>query len=136
MLRQRIFIPRYGWTVIVYYDSNRHNADDILAELYEAGADDATLRKAERNLYGGLPDTGLTYSNAVERISIMVLSHSSSKAEFANTWVHEINHCGKHIAIANGLDCNSESPSYIAGELAREMQPFAARLMCPTCNCK
>ncbi|MBR1799538.1 MAG: hypothetical protein IJ761_06565 [Bacteroidales bacterium] len=64
----------------------------------------------------------------------MVLSHTSSKAEFANTWFHEVGHCAKHIALANGLDCNGEAVNYVGGELARAMHPIAARLMCPTCG--
>ncbi len=39
-----------------------------------------------------------------------------------------------HIAKANGLDPMGEPIAYVGGELARSMQPIAARLMCPTCN--
>lgn len=134
MLRQRIRIPRYHWEVIVFYESDYRDAPYILRELSEIGVDDVTYWKAARNLDDGLPDTGLTYSNMEEKVSVIVLSKTSSKAEFANTWVHEIDHCAKHIAIANDLKCTGEAPSYIAGELAREMQPIAARLMCPTCK--
>ena len=134
MLRQSIYIPRYDWTVVVFYESDRHDAHVILDELYEAGADSRTLAKAEDNLYGGLPDTGLTFSNMDNRISVIVLSHTSSKAEFANTWLHEVLHCATHIATAVGLDLKGEAVAYVGGELARDMQPVAARLMCPTCK--
>lgn len=134
MIRQRIYIPRYHWTVIVYYESDRYDAPDILDELYMAGADGATYRKAEQNLLSGLVDTGLTYSNFNDRLSISVLGHTSSKAEFANTWFHEVMHCAEHIASANGLSLSGEPIAYVGGELARAMQPVAARLMCPTCK--
>lgn len=133
MIRQHIYIHRYHWDVVVYYDSDHRDAPEILGELEAAGADYGTWLQAASNLRDGFPDTGLTYSNPAERISVVVLSHTSSAAEFANTWFHEVGHCAKHIAQANGLDCNGEAVNYVGGELARDMQPIAARFMCPVC---
>lgn len=133
MLRQRIYIHRYHWEVVVFYESDYRDASYILRELDETGVDDDTYRKAARNLDAGLTDTGLTYSNMEERKSVIVLSKTSSKAEFANTWFHELIHCANHIALANNLDPMGEPIAYVGGELARSMQPVAARLMCPTC---
>lgn len=134
MTKQRIYIPRYRWSVIVFYESTRHNVDEILQALERTGADDDTLLRAERNLVGGMPDTGLTFSNMKEGISVIVLSHTTSKAEFANTWFHEVLHCAVHIARAVGLDYEGEPIAYVGGALAKEMQPVAAELMCPTCK--
>lgn len=134
MLRQHIYVHRYRWDVVVFYESVGRDASLILKELEDAGADAGTLRSAARNVRGGLPDTGLTYSNMDDRVSIIVLSHTSSKAEFANTWFHEVLHCAVHIATANRLDCQGEAIAYVGGELARDMQPIAARLMCPSCE--
>lgn len=134
MVRQHIHIHRYHWDVIVYYESTARDASYILRELDDIGVDDNTYWKAVRNLDDGLPDTGLTYTNIDERVTVIVLSHTSSKAEFANTWFHEVFHCAVHIAMANDLDIYGEAVAYVGGELAREMQPIAARLMCPTCE--
>lgn len=134
MVRQIIYVHRYNWTVIVYYDTDWRDAPFILEELDEVGADEKTYITARRNVESGLPDTGLTYSNIDERTSVMVLSHASSKAEFTNTWFHEVLHCAVHIARANNLDPDGEAIAYVGGELARSMQPIAARLMCPTCK--
>lgn len=135
MLRQRIYIPKYDWVVIVFYESNYRDASHILRELDEIGVDEYTYIKANSNLRSGRKDTGLTCSNSDERTSVMVLSEASSKAEFANTWFHELFHCAIHIAKSNGLELTGEPVAYIGGGLAREMQPIAARLMCPTCGC-
>lgn len=134
MLRQRIYIHRYHWEVIVYYESTSRDAYQILNELDDIGVDNPTYFKAATNLESGLEDTGLTYSNFDKKASIIVLSKSSSKAEFANTWFHELIHCANHIAKANGLDPMGEPIAYVGGELARSMQPIAAHLMCPTCE--
>jgi hypothetical protein len=134
MLRQHIYIPRYDWEVVVYYETASRNAGAILAELDSIGVDDDTFDKAADNLVAGFLDTGLTYTNMDERVSVIVLSKTSSQSEFANTWFHELLHCANHIAKANGLDPMGEPIAYVGGELARSMQPIAARLMCPTCN--
>lgn len=134
MIRQHIYVHRYHWDVIVFYDSTRHDASVILDELDSIGIDDANYMKAARNLEGGYPDTGLTCTNVRERCSVIVLSRASSKAEFANTWFHELFHCAIHIADANDLSPYGEPVAYVGGELAREMQHVAAHLMCPTCK--
>lgn len=134
MLRQRIYIHRYHWEVVVYYESDGRDAWEILDEMDATGVDEKTFRQAAENLDSGLSDTGLTYSNMDVRKSIIVLSKTSSKAEFANTWFHEVLHCAMHIAKANKLDVFGEAIAYVGGELARDMQLIAARLMCPTCK--
>lgn len=134
MFRQRIHIQKYDWDVTVFYESDRWNASTILRELNNIGVDDKTYFLASENLKGGYMDTGLTYTNMDARKSVIVLSKTSSKAEFANTWFHEVIHCAVHIARANGLDFEGEPMAYVGGELARSMQPVAARLMCPTCK--
>lgn len=134
MIRQYVYIPRYDWEVIAYYESDSHNAGEILSEIEASGADDYTYNRALNNLRGGLVDTGLTYSNTGERRTIIVMSQASSRAEFANTWFHELIHAANHIGAANGLDVQGEAVAYVGGELARAMQPVAALLMCPRCE--
>jgi len=134
MVRQTIYIPKYDWDVVVFYESDYRDAPAILKEMDEIGVDEYTFIRARANLRKGKEDTGLTFTNAKERTSVIVLSATSSKAEFANTWFHEVFHCAVHIAQACGLDYEGEAIAYVGGELARDMQPVAARLMCPTCK--
>jgi hypothetical protein len=134
MVRQTIYIPKYDWDVVVFYESDYRDAPAILKEMDEIGVDEYTFIRAKANLRKGKEDTGLTFTNAKERTSVIVLSATSSKAEFANTWFHEVFHCAVHIAQACGLDYEGEAIAYVGGELARDMQPVAARLMCPTCK--
>lgn len=134
MVRQTLYIPKYDWDVVVFYESDYCDAPDILKEMDEIGIDEYTFIRAKANLRKGRVDTGLTFTNAKEHTSMIVLSATSSKAEFANTWFHEVFHCAVHIAQACGLDYEGEAIAYVGGELARDMQPVAARLMCPTCK--
>lgn len=134
MKRQRIYIHRYRWTVIVYYNTTARDATEILRTLDDIGIDEYSHIKAWHNLQSGERDTGMTYSNFDQRASVIVLSRTTGKAEFANTWFHEVFHCAVHIAQASGIPCDGEPIAYIGGELARDMQPIAAHLMCPTCE--
>lgn len=134
MQRQSLYLPRLDWEITVFYDSDASNAEEILHALDLAHCDDETYFTAKQNLESNQPDTGLTFTNGGQRESIIVLSHTTSKAEFANTWMHEVIHCATHIATANGIDLRGETIAYIGGDLAMEMQPQAARLMCPTCE--
>ena len=118
----------------MYYDSHLEDAPEILRELDRYGVDDRTYYRAAQNLNSGMPDTGLTYSDKAQRLSVIVLSHTSTAAEFANTWVHEIIHFAEHIAEAMGMDYEGEAIAYVGGELARSMHPVAARLICPSCS--
>ena len=136
MIEQRAYMPQYGWRVTVFYESGPDDAERIIRRLVEAQADDETVKTAEDNLRSGSKDTGLTYSNFGNRETVIVISKTSSKQEFANTWVHEVLHCAIHIASAIGLDLKGEPVAYIAGELAMEMQPVAAAIMCPKCDRK
>lgn len=134
MVRQTLYIPKYDWDVVVFYESDYRDAPAILKELDEIGIDEYTFIRAKANLRKGRVDTGLTFTNAKEHTSVIVLSATSSKAEFANTWFHEVFHCAVHIARECGLDYEGEAVAYVGGELARDMQPVSARLMCPTCK--
>ncbi|MBQ7280556.1 MAG: hypothetical protein IJR13_07545 [Bacteroidales bacterium] len=134
MIRQSEYIPELDWEVTIYYDSERKHADEILRTLEDVGCDDETYFRAEESLLRGDRNSGLTYTNDKKRESVIVLSKTTTREEFANTWFHELIHCAIHIAMATGLDLQGETMAYIGGDLAMAMHPVAARLMCPTCN--
>ena len=53
MIRQLIYIPKYDWEVVVYYDSDFRDAGEILGEMDEIGVDEYTYIKAKNNLRMG-----------------------------------------------------------------------------------
>lgn len=134
MIRQGLYIPSLDWEITVYYESESGDADTILHTMEYIGCDDDTYFRALQMLDEGEQNTGLTYTNMTRRESVIVLSKTTSKKEFANTWFHELIHCAVHIATALGIDYKGEDMAYIGGDLAMAMQPIAARLMCPTCK--
>lgn len=133
MIRQFIYLPAYGWMIIVYYWAGRKDADEILQTMQRFACSDDTLRSAERNLRGKVMDTGLTYTNDSMRATVIVISESSSPGEFWNTMDHEKGHAVQHIGSALGLDYMGEAQQYLAGEIAKEMHPVARRFICESC---
>lgn len=134
MLYQEITIPKYRWRVFVFYDTTKQDADDVMDCLYDLGCNGETAKRAYLNLYSNQIDTGLTFSK--NRKTCIVLGRASDKSNFAHTFTHEITHCAIHIANEYGINPQSESLAYIAGDLGAEMLPFASKFLCDCCNKK
>lgn len=75
-------------------------------------------------------NTGLTYSSIRNRQSIMVISDTSSPAQFMNSYDHERYHLVSHIEDAFGIDPASEEAAYLAGHIGQLMYPKARLFMC------
>ena len=73
------------------------------------------LLRARHNLTVGDLDTGLTYSDFAGRNTVMVISLTSSPAEFLNSWLHEMQHLSRHIEQACGISPYGEEAAYLAG---------------------
>lgn len=134
MIRQRIPLYYWGWDITVYYEAGPEDADRILFDLDRLGADGAELRKAERNVRGGIPNTGLTFTSLKSRESVTVISRTTSAAQFQDTLDHEKGHLAMHIGKALGLDPYGEELQYLSGEIGRRMFPVAKRFLCDACR--
>lgn len=136
MITHVFHIHQHDWLVKAYIDSDISDADLILGELWSVGADMDTMRMAFRNLRGGIKNTGLTYTSRWNRVTIMVVSESTSAEEFFNSLVHEMCHVKTHICGIEGIDLKSEQASYFIGGLARDLFPHVKHLLCESCRKK
>lgn len=134
MVRQKIYLPEWGWRVFVYYAVDRCYADEILALMEEMGATRVTLSKAERNLRSGALNSGLTYSDNASLSSVMVIGLTDSPEQFADTLDHEKGHLARHICQAHAVDPYGEEAQYIAGAIGRKLFPVAKRFLCEHCR--
>lgn len=66
----------------------------------------------------------------------MVISLTSSPAEFLNSWMHEMQHLCRHVAAAFGIDPYGEEAAYLAGDVGQKMFPVARRFLCDCCRGK
>lgn len=132
MIRQKIYLPKYDWTVYCYYAVSTYYVDEIMERLWEIGVDASNAKQAYENLSAGDLDTGLCYSNYKLRKSVMVVSKASSPAELLNSLCHELHHLTSHIGRAFNLSSTGEPSAYLSGEISREIYPRICHLLC---NC-
>lgn len=136
MIRQKIYIRRAQWHLVIYHYVDAMWADEILDDLISIGCRGEKLLKAKDNLWRGLVNSGLTFSNCDERMTIMVIGHTSSGEEYWNSIDHEKMHLLQDIAKTCGMDLFGEKISYISGEVLREVYREAHHLLCDCCRKK
>jgi hypothetical protein len=121
MKKAKIDLREYDWTVYIFFYSRPSDSDEILAYLRSFGCKGDNLYNAKRSLKNGRKNEGLTYSNYLERESVIVIGDASSLDELMNSSAHEIDHLAKHIVEANGVDVFSEQASYLVGDLTQKI---------------
>lgn len=136
MIRQSIYLDKWDWSVTVYYEAGPEDADRILFDLDGLGAGQRELLRAERNLRGGFPNSGLTFTSREMRESMTVIGHTTDAAQFQDTLDHEKGHLVMHIGRALGIDPYGEDLQYLSGEIGRRMFPIAKRFLCDECRRK
>lgn len=136
MIVQDFHLKRYKWHVRVYYAVHRYWTEDIVRDLRDAGCRGSQLMTARENLRRGELNTGITYSNFGRRETVMVVSLTSTAAEFLNSWMHEMQHLCRHVAAAFGIDPYGEEAAYLAGDVGQRMFPAARRFLCDCCRGK
>lgn len=134
MIRAKIEIPDYDWTVYCYFSKSCYYVSEIIAKLKEIDINADNLSRAYRSLASCKLDTGLCYTNKRRHCSVLVTSASSSAAEFLNSLTHEISHLVAHICEEWGVDQQSEEPCYLAGDIAELMHPYIKSLLCNKCR--
>ena len=134
MIVQDFYLKGYKWHVRVYYAVRRYWAEDIVRDLRDSGCRDGQLRAAWDNLRRGELNTGITYSNFGRGETVMVISLTSTAAEFLNSWMHEMQYLCRHVAEAFGIDPYGEEAAYLSGDVAQKMFPVARKLLCEHCR--
>lgn len=130
MIKQRFVIPDYDWVVYAYYNVDDVYANEILALLDDIGINEYQYISAVHNLRSKRKNRGLCFSNFDKRISVMVISDTSSPAQFMNSWAHEVRHLERHIDLATGINPYGEEAAYLAGDIAALMFPKAKYFLC------
>lgn len=82
---------------------------------------DELVENVEKCLRYGGEDSGLTYSNVRERVSVLAVGYDDDKGSMVNTVGHELLHVVAHVCEEYGIDMLSEEPCYIMGRLCEEM---------------
>ena len=116
------------------FATERYDIDGILGCLYDAGAPGWVIDDAEGLMSAGDYNTGFTYSNPEIRRAVVVVGPTTSGAEYIDTLVHEVHHLAVAIASELGIDLESETPAYLAGDSARALAEAVCELGCGHCR--
>lgn len=122
------------WVVDFIFATKRYDVDGILSCLYDAGAPGWVMENAGELMSDGKYNTGFTYTNPEIHRAVVVVGPTTSGAEYIDTLVHEIHHLAVAIASELGIDLESESPAYVAGDSARALAEVVCELGCEHCR--
>ena len=134
ILCQDFTLTEWEWRVRVFYVVDLIPIDFIIDELYGIGCNTVDVNSAIKVLDSGEDNRGITFSNDVNRESIIVIGETSCPAQFSNSFDHEKLHSAMHIARVDKIDPFSEELAYLAGEIGLQTFPVAKRFLCEHCR--
>ena len=132
MERRNLKIGR--WQVEFYFAVDGYDADVLLDRMFDFGAGGSTMRQALELMDSGALNTGFTFSNPYDMVAIVAIGPTSSSEEFLNTLTHEIHHLAVAIADSIGVDLESETPAYLAGDSVMALAELVCSLGCKHCS--
>lgn len=130
MIYRELYVGR--WHVCFIFAPNGYDDNAILDILYDLDASDYILVKAGKKLREARPNEGFTFTNPQMKEALVVIGPTTSGAEFKDTLIHELHHLAVAVADSLGVDLESETPAYIAGDSARELSDVICSLGCST----
>jgi len=122
------------WIVDFLFAERRYDIEGTTACLRHAKAPEYIIDHAVELMEQGSPNTGFTYSNALVFRAVVCIGPTTSGAEFVDTLVHEVHHLAVAIARELGVDLESETPAYLAGDTLRALADTVCRLGCEHCR--
>lgn len=133
MVQTEFFIGRRDWLVMVFLDIHgTRDIGEVYRLLMSAGVQDYDVREACMEL--SRRNSGYTYTDYGGHLTMMFASRGTSYDELYDTIQHELKHVVEHIGGYYGVDPKSETSAYLQGEIAKQMFPAVAVVVCPMCG--
>lgn len=132
MIQRTLKIGR--WDVEFYFCPDGYDMDALDDRLYDFGAPARIMREAWELMEKEEPNTGFTFSNPLQFRALVAIGPTTGGDEFIDTLVHELHHLAVAIAKELGIDLESETPAYIAGDSARSLASMICQLGCSRCH--
>ena len=117
MITKYLEVGNNDWGVLVNYDFDLLDYDDIAAVLYSFGMNEKNIRKSMRIL--SQPNTGMSISNNGLRMTSIYISDTTSPSQFWDTLNHELYHACVAIIDYYGEPYDEEPAAYLQGYLMR-----------------
>lgn len=118
MITKYIDVDGY-WGILVNYNFDKYDMDDIAAVLYSFGLSNNKIDYALDVL--SQYNTGMAISSPSLRMTSIYISKSSSSSQFWSTINHELLHAEQAILDYYGEDWDGEPPAYLAGYLLQRV---------------
>lgn len=119
MIAKWIDIDNGAWRVVVNYDVTPYDMPYIHKQLSAIGASRADIEKAYEKFYW--PDEAFTISDDTQRMSLVCIGWTKTRAQYHNSVVHEIDHVQRDIMYYYDVLPGSEEAAYLQGYLGQEM---------------
>lgn len=116
MVTKYLEVGNNDWGVLVNYDFDTLDYDDIWAICKSFGMSDKSINKALRILSSY--NTGMAVSSDDLRMSAIFISKATSPSEWWSSCLHELRHCAQAIIDYYGADWN-EDDAYLTGFLTK-----------------
>ena len=123
-----------SWKVDFLFGEKGYDRKEVMEYLYDCGASDYALRQAENLMVMCEWNCGFTYADPMMHQAVVFIGPTSSGEEFVDTLVHEVHHLAVAIAADLGIDLESETPAYIAGDSARDLADIICQMGCRHCK--
>lgn len=120
MIRQYIDVGDRKWGILVYYNVRPRDLDELEEVLIELDCPEKDMNRA-LGVVERKKNTGFTFSNTEDKMSIVCISAATSPSQFVHTAVHEAKHVQSHICSYYGVDENSEEAAYLIGDIVQKM---------------
>lgn len=127
MIRQEFYIEKY-WKVIVYYNVDYDFFGSIRNELLMAGAPDKLVNEIKHTMHDKKVK-GVTFSDELKHISIVLFNRHKSKGDYINTIVHEAEHVKQAVLHAYHVKDKEEDAAYTIGYIVMRMYDIVRYLI-------
>lgn len=117
MITKYLEVGDGDWGVLVNYDFDMLDYDDIAAVLHSFGMNERNIQKSLRIL--SAPNTGMAISNNDLRMTAIYIGNATSPSEFWSTVNHELYHATVAIIDYYGEPYDEEPAAYLQGELMK-----------------
>jgi len=107
------------WGILINYDFDEKDYDEISAALYSFGMNRRNISKCLNILSS--PNSGMTISNSALKMTSIYIGRSTSASEFWNTLNHELFHATVAIIDYYGEPYDEEPAAYLHGEIMRKV---------------
>lgn len=107
------------WAFVFAYDIGEDDVEEVGDWLEALGASRREIAKACRVILG--TNKGFTYSSPDLRMSVVCISHASSREQWWDTVAHEVDHLQTTILDYYDVEPGTEDAAWLQGYLVRSL---------------